>query len=120
VLLDVFVYTSDTRVPVEKLLPEVLEFPDSGRFLRRLDGREHERSDRQERHVKADEHQQAYGGRRPHGDRAARAAAVRANAGRRVASSADAAVSSSQHGRPVTDCRAAQRRAPRTPAAAAL
>jgi len=104
-------------VPVEKILPEVLELPDPSSFLWRLDGREHECSDGQERHVKANEHQQAYGGRRPHGDRTTRAA-VRANAGRRVALSAGAAVSSSQHGRPVTDCRAARRRAPRTPAAA--
>jgi len=110
-------YTSDTRVPVEKILPEVLELPDPSSFLRRLDGGEHECSDGQERHVKSDEHQQAYGGRRPHGGRTTRAA-VRANAGRRVTLSAGAAVSSSQHGRPVTDCRAARRRASRTPAAA--
>lgn len=59
-------------MPVEEILSEHLELPDPRRFLRRLDGGEHERADRQEQHVKADEHQQAYGGRRPHGDRAAR------------------------------------------------
>lgn len=85
-------------MPVEKPLPELLEFPDPGCFFRRLDGREHKRSDGQEHHVKANEHQQANGGRRPHGDRAARVIATAVRRGAR-----SAGVSSSQHGRPVTD-----------------
>lgn len=98
-MIGIGVSTFDTRVPVEKVLPEHLELPDPSRFLRRLDGREHKRPDGQEQHVEADEHQQAYGGRRPHGDRAARAVAT---AVRRTARSAG--VSSSQFGRrPVTD-----------------